>query len=81
MYTLSHVTWMTLWGLSFLFVGGGILWIYGGTDRPLGPSRAEPQTERALLFFRQPVEWFLLYGRAAVFIGAGLLLTAAVSLI
>jgi len=81
MHTLSQVTWMTLWGLSLLFVGGFVLWVYGSqkenvtTDDFITPSKKTPFLHAHL------VRWFLVYGGLAVFAGIGLLLTSAVLII
>ncbi|MFA4994511.1 MAG: hypothetical protein WC521_04315 [Bdellovibrionales bacterium] len=78
MYTLSQVTWMTLWGLSLLFVGGFVLWVYGTQrERPVW-DLSSPENEGAPYLRSYLVRWFLVYGGMAVFAGIGLLLTTAV---
>ncbi|MFA5040362.1 MAG: hypothetical protein WC464_01845 [Bdellovibrionales bacterium] len=81
MYTLSQMTWMTIWGLSFLFVGGFVLWVYGAQKSFFNQGIIKSQDGQSLLPHQQLVPWFVLYGKMAIFAGAGLLLTAAVALI
>jgi hypothetical protein len=81
MATLSQVTWMTLWGLSLLFVGGLVLWVYGTQKSQADLDVFEPQTGKLPQYRKQLMRWFFLYGEIAVFAGAGLLLTAALFLV
>ena len=77
MTTHAEVTWMTLLGLSLIFVGGFVLWVYGAQRPPtvIDDTRgAEAAATRKL--YTHFVQWFLLYGAAAVFAGIGCLLTA-----
>ncbi len=73
MQTHSNVVWLTLFGLSLLFVGGFVLSVYGAREAQ-GVSGTESEDARKL--HSDFVHWFLLYGGAAVFTGAGCLLTA-----
>jgi hypothetical protein len=81
MYTLSQMTWMTLWGLSFLFVGGFVLWVYGTQKARLAADVFARQDNPSCHPQAHLVQWFFLYGVMAVFAGIGLLLTAAIALI
>jgi hypothetical protein len=81
MHTLSQITWMTLWGLSFLFVGGFVLWVYGSQRENLASDESIPQGASSPYLHARIVRWFLIYGALAVFAGIGLLLTAAVFVI
>jgi hypothetical protein len=78
MYTLSQITWMTLWGLSLLFVGGFVLWVYGAQKQPPTTDVFIQQGDVSRRFHAHLVRWFLLYGSLAIFAGIGCLLTAIV---
>jgi hypothetical protein len=81
MHTLSLVTWMTLWGLSLLFVGGFVLWVYGAEKPQFVLDGFEQENESPRGLHAEMARWFLLYGAAAAFAGAGLLLTAVVMIL
>jgi hypothetical protein len=81
MFTLSQVTWMTLWGLSLLFVGGLVLWVYGTQKARSDSDAFAPQTGKLPQYRKQLMQWLFLYGGITVFVGAGLLLTTALALI
>ena len=77
MHPHSEVTWLTLLGLSLLFVGGFVLWVYG-TQAPRGNGTPSgPEAEAASKLHTHYVQWFLLYGASAAFAGIGCLLTTA----
>jgi len=78
MGTSVEVTWLTLLGLSLLFVGGFVLWVYGMQPMRLPSATAEPEAEAPRNLHAHFVQWFLLYGAAAGFAGIGCLLTATV---
>jgi hypothetical protein len=71
---------MTLWGLSFLFIGGCVLWVYGA-QRALFVLNFAQQDEVARRFHTHLVHWYLLYGAAATFVGVALLLSVTVMII
>ena len=76
MATNLEITWMTLLGVSLLFVGGFVLWVYGThTTRDMTESSGK-EREAARKLDSHFVQWFLLYGGATVFAGIGCLLTA-----
>jgi hypothetical protein len=80
MATNSEVVWLTILGLSFLFIGGFVLWVYG-TYSPQNVTLHSakvtgPEAEATRKLHSHFVQWFLLYGGAAVFAGIGFLLTA-----
>ena len=77
MGTLSQITWMTLLGLSMLFVGGFVLWVYGAQRPRLSTDALAHEGEVAHKFHTHLVQWFLLYGAVITFAGVGCLLTAA----
>ncbi len=72
----AEVTWLTLLGLSLLFVGGFVLWVYKG-ESPRDITASGPEAEATQKLNNGFVQWFLLYGGAASFAGIGCLLTAA----
>jgi hypothetical protein len=77
MQTHNQVLWMTLFGLSLLFVGGFVLWVYGSKRRTQTViDMTGPEAEAARKLHGDFVQWFLLYGGAAMFTGIGCLLTA-----
>lgn len=80
MHTLSQVTWLTLWGLSLLFVGGFVLWVYGSQKENPAADVFVSQSAPSPYLHARLVRWFLVYGGLAVFTGIGLLLTAAMFL-
>ncbi|MDR3425221.1 MAG: hypothetical protein P4M13_09175 [Alphaproteobacteria bacterium] len=77
MSMLSQTVWITLLGVSLLFVGGHVLWVYGaqkeGSKIPL--PEAGSKADAPL------VQWFFLYGAVASFAGIGCLLTAAMMIL
>jgi len=77
----SDVTWTTLLGLSFLFVGGFVLWVYSTQSPQTTFTATGPEAEAARKLHTNYVQWFLLYGAAAAFAGTGCLLTALVSIL
>jgi hypothetical protein len=78
MFTLSLITWMTLLGLSLLFVGGFVLWVYGAQKQPPESDVFIQHGDVSRCFHGRLVRWFLLYGSLAIFGGIGCLLTAIV---
>ncbi len=77
MSTNVEITWMTLVGLSLLFVGGFVLWVYGTQTAHnaalISGNEGDGSRQLRTVF----VKWFLLYGGAATFAGIGCLLTVA----
>jgi hypothetical protein len=69
---------MTLWGLSLLFIGGFVLWVYGSQKARLPANDATHTGEAPRSHLMQ---WFVLYGAVATFAGVGCLLTAAIMVI
>jgi len=81
MVSHSDVTWVTLLGLSLLFVGGFVLWVYSAQPPQQVANSNGPEAEAARKLHTHFVQWFLLYGGAAAFAGAGCLLTALVGVL
>ncbi len=81
MGTLSQITWMTLLGLSMLFVGGFVLWVYGAQRPRLSADAIAQEDEVVRKFHTHLAQWFLLYGAVTTFAGVGCLLTAAMMVI
>ena len=67
MSMVSQTLWVTLLGVSFLFVGGFVLWVYGSHKSPDSSKKSSAQL----------AQWFFLYGALVSFAGIGCLLTAA----
>jgi hypothetical protein len=78
MVLFSEVTWATVLGLSLLFVGGFVLWVYGMEKAPASSGVLAQQDDVSRRFHAHLVRWFFLYGVLAVLTGVGFLLTAAV---
>jgi hypothetical protein len=78
MAILFQTTWMTLVGMSLLFVGGLVLWVYGTRAPNPVVSDNAPEADATRKFHSDLVQWFLLYGAGAVFAGIGSLITAFV---
>jgi hypothetical protein len=73
----AEITWLTLLGLSFLFVGGFVLWVYSGEAPRRASLVSGPEAKAAQKLQGGFAQWFLLYGGATCFAGVGCLLTAA----
>lgn len=76
-----QATWMTVIGLSLLFVGGFVLWVYGAQNAHDTMLSEGAEIDSAKKLRTQLAQWFFLYGLVAVFFGAGCLVTAAVMII
>jgi len=76
MATASEITWLTLLGLSLLFVGGFVLWVYGAQPEREAILTDNLEVKNVRTLHMHLVQWFLLYGAAATFAGVGCLLTA-----
>lgn len=77
----SQITWMTLSGLSLLFVGGFVLWVYGAQKVHLIANADVLEDAPLRRVHTHLVHWFLLYGGLACFAGTGCLLTAAMMVV
>ncbi len=75
------MTWTVLIGLSFLFVGGFVLWVYGTHTPHRAGDVAGQEAEATRKFHHHLVQWFFLYGVGAVIIGAICLVAAAIAMI
>jgi uncharacterized membrane protein HdeD (DUF308 family) len=81
MATFFHMTWVTLLGISLLFVGGFVLWVYGThvSHKPIDTDAREAEATHK--FHSYLVQWFFLYGIIAIIVGVACLLTAAAEML
>ncbi|MDR3451001.1 MAG: hypothetical protein P4M15_14885 [Alphaproteobacteria bacterium] len=68
MEPIFKLTWLLLLGLSLIFVGGFVLWVYGAQTRK--PVEIDgPERDATRQFHAHLVKWFFLYGVFAVISG------------
>jgi len=60
--------WFTLIGVSLLFVGGFVLWVYIA-QTPVPATITGPEAEATRRVHGSLAQWFFLYGIVALFIG------------
>jgi hypothetical protein len=77
MNPLIQTTWLTLLGLSLLFVGGFVLWVYGAHQPREVVEVVGPEQEATRAVHSHLVQWFFLYGIVAVIGGVGCLMVSA----
>jgi hypothetical protein len=77
MSPLFQATWLTLLGLSLVFVGGFVLWVYGAQKPRRAVEVGGPEAKATQEFHAHLVQWFFLYGIVAVISGVGCLMVAA----
>lgn len=80
--TVVQATWSTIIGLALMFVGGLVLWAYGGrtsTMAKLADTGIEAEATRR--FHQRLTRWFFVYGSLIIVLGTTLLLMAASSVL
>jgi len=66
--------WSVVFGLTFMLVGGLVLWAYGARKTTGLVGAAGPEAAATQLFHTRLVRWFYVYGMAMMTVGAALLL-------
>jgi len=77
MNPLLQASWLVLIGLSLLFVGGFVLWVYGAQPPRTSVEVGGPESEATREVHTNLVQWFFLYGIVAALGGIGCLMGAA----
>jgi hypothetical protein len=72
----TFVAWSTILALSFMLVGGLVLWAYGARPKTAMADGAGPEAEATRLFHTRLSRWFFCYGITVIALGSGLLLWA-----
>jgi hypothetical protein len=78
MFAPSVIVWMTLVGLSCLFVGVLVVWVYGHQGHSSTATVPGPEAEAIVTFQTRLVSRYYLFGIGTTGFGLACLLTAAV---
>jgi hypothetical protein len=72
-------TWATIIGIALMFVGGLVLWAYGGRKASSAALHADVglEAEATRRFHQRLTRWFFVYGSLMITVGLALLLWAA----
>jgi len=72
----QQAAWAVVFGLTFMLVGGLVLWAYGARRGAVRLDTTGPEAAGTRLFHTRLARWFFMYGVAIVTLGTALLLWA-----